>query len=323
MELFWFAIAFVLSCFIGTECLSSINTVPNIAHGHEANLENIGMTHSQVPESAEIKTMDSMTIPDQLSEMNKVQLDILKILIAVSQNAHNTQAVFMKRFDELENSINEVAEKQNELHAVCGTENDNEHVETILDGKQKEYHSLNKSDLVDTIDSIKQTVDEIKRSTTLLTVTTIKKTELPYIPHCERTEQDDRLQSYEDVCLHTRLDQLYEDLSAVLQLHVAIIGDSPTNSKGRVELFYNGRHGSICDYWFGDNEAKVVCRMLGFTGGHSSCCGRMGRGQGEIMAGRIRCTGEEESLYSCDHDDIGHYEGDCNHKYDVGVFCDF
>ena len=54
MELFWFAIALVLSCFIETECLSSINTVPNIAHEHEANLENIGMKQSQVPESLTI-----------------------------------------------------------------------------------------------------------------------------------------------------------------------------------------------------------------------------------------------------------------------------
>ena len=124
----------------------------------------------------------------------------------------------------------------------------------MLYGKLKENHSLNTSSYEDTIDSIKQTVD----STTLKTVTTVKKTELPYIPHCERTEHDDRRQSYEDVCLQTRLDELYEDLSAVLQLHVAIICDSPAKSKGRVERFYNGRHGSICDYWFGKNEAKVV-----------------------------------------------------------------
>ena len=53
-----------------------------------------------------------MTIHEQLSEMNTVQMDILKILIAVSQNAHNTQAVFLKRFDELENQLNVVAEKK-------------------------------------------------------------------------------------------------------------------------------------------------------------------------------------------------------------------
>ena len=41
--------------------------------------------------------------------------------------------------------------------------------------------------------------------------------------------------------------------------------DGSVPSAGRVEVFYNGVWGTICDDEFGVNEARVVCRSLNYT----------------------------------------------------------
>ena len=40
--------------------------------------------------------------------------------------------------------------------------------------------------------------------------------------------------------------------------------DGPDKYSGRVELSRDGDRGTICDDEWDDNDARVVCRMLGF-----------------------------------------------------------
>ena len=45
---------------------------------------------------------------------------------------------------------------------------------------------------------------------------------------------------------------------------VRLQGSNYTN-KGRVEVYCNGRWGTICDDGFGNNEAQAICKQLGYS----------------------------------------------------------
>uniref|UniRef100_A0A3P9GXQ0 Soluble scavenger receptor cysteine-rich domain-containing protein SSC5D n=1 Tax=Oryzias latipes TaxID=8090 RepID=A0A3P9GXQ0_ORYLA len=89
---------------------------------------------------------------------------------------------------------------------------------------------------------------------------------------------------------------------------------------GRVEVYYEGQWGTVCDDKWGMQEAAVACREMN--------CGNpvaiktkafFGRGSDTVWLDDIECLGHEKSLADCPHRGFG--EHDCDHNEDAGVVC--
>ena len=100
---------------------------------------------------------------------------------------------------------------------------------------------------------------------------------------------------------------------------VRLAGGS-TIGEGRVEIFYKNTWATVCDDAWGNNDASVVCKQLGFnhTGSAVTEAG-FGQGSGTILLDEVRCTGDESNIFHCPHD--GFENHDCFHFEDTGVRC--
>lgn len=89
---------------------------------------------------------------------------------------------------------------------------------------------------------------------------------------------------------------------------------------GRVEVFYKGIWGTVCDDLWDLNDAGVVCRQLGFRNASSAPHGaKYGQGSDPIWLDDVGCKGEEASLFNCSH--AGWGIENCNHGEDASVVC--
>ena len=88
-----------------------------------------------------------------------------------------------------------------------------------------------------------------------------------------------------------------------------------------MEIFYNGKWGTVCDDDWDMNDARVVCRQLGFYDGDYSARGsaHFGEGSGQIWLDDVSCFGSESSIVNCQHSGWG--VENCGHSEDASVIC--
>ncbi|XP_060606305.1 uncharacterized protein LOC132758628 [Ruditapes philippinarum] len=96
------------------------------------------------------------------------------------------------------------------------------------------------------------------------------------------------------------------------------------NQSGRVEVYFEDRWNAICDDFFNDKAATVICRMLGFNQKFAKSYGRSRFGKGSadlaIAIDKLRCSGNESDLSECKSNQWGSHTT-CSRNRTAAVKC--
>uniref|UniRef100_A0A3Q3NQE5 SRCR domain-containing protein n=1 Tax=Labrus bergylta TaxID=56723 RepID=A0A3Q3NQE5_9LABR len=102
-------------------------------------------------------------------------------------------------------------------------------------------------------------------------------------------------------------------------LHALV--NSNNRCSGRVEVYHDGRWGTVCDDAWDLRDADVVCRQLDCGPPRSALLNAaFGPGSGPIWLDDVVCSGNEKSITEYRHPGLGVHN--CNHVEDANVVCE-
>uniref|UniRef100_A0A8C2A6K4 Soluble scavenger receptor cysteine-rich domain-containing protein SSC5D n=1 Tax=Cyprinus carpio TaxID=7962 RepID=A0A8C2A6K4_CYPCA len=90
--------------------------------------------------------------------------------------------------------------------------------------------------------------------------------------------------------------------------------------QGTVQVYHDGRWGTVCHNSWDIADGLVLCRELGCGGNAEPLAGAyFGAGDGPIWMDSLRCNGDETNLRKCQFGGWGNHQ--CIHAYDAGIIC--
>ncbi|XP_060082802.1 scavenger receptor cysteine-rich type 1 protein M130-like [Ylistrum balloti] len=112
-----------------------------------------------------------------------------------------------------------------------------------------------------------------------------------------------------------------EDVGVNCNVNAIRLVNGSDIQEGRLEVF-RGTWGTVCDDYFSDKDAEVVCRILGYQNiiPTAISIARYGEGSGTIWMDDVKCTGTETDIGSCPFNSWGHHN--CQHSEDASVKCE-
>uniref|UniRef100_A0A8W8IB64 SRCR domain-containing protein n=1 Tax=Magallana gigas TaxID=29159 RepID=A0A8W8IB64_MAGGI len=98
--------------------------------------------------------------------------------------------------------------------------------------------------------------------------------------------------------------------------------NGPKDYFGTVEVVKDGQVGTVCDYDWTKNDARVLCRELNFPDGRPYKRSFYGAGKGSVVLSGFFCDGKEDRLLDCSSRGWYNVQSYCNsHQNDASVYC--
>ena len=124
---------------------------------------------------------------------------------------------------------------------------------------------------------------------------------------------------YDNILLTKGIVTFHVHVAPIAEGKVRLVGGSNAR-EGRVEVFHNGKWGTICDDFWDIKDAHVVCRQLNYTRAlQAKSYAHFGVGPDPIWLDDVHCSGSEKRLVDCKHNGWGTHN--CMHTEDAGVVC--
>lgn len=100
-------------------------------------------------------------------------------------------------------------------------------------------------------------------------------------------------------------------------------GGGKSKNEGRLEVYFNGEWGSVCNRNWGSWSGVIACKDLGFVGlakvTTASHYTYLGSEDSPIWLEGVRCSESHSRIRDCPHEPFGYQP--CSHDDDVGLVC--